>query len=302
MLIVEGRRSLYAATPGISDDPDFRPRSPRWPAWTRWRPRCRSLAPWKAPRAHEWDDQTLAQFRDQTSARRRERALQRRVTSDLGRRAGGALAALRLFYVAAAGNPTTPGSFVRLFTTRRRRAGVALRRRLASVPNAWPGDSGAASCSGRPCAGSKPAARPGHGDSRTGSRSRPAASWSPCRRCSQRRSTSRPRFPPQAQAAQKLTPGTTLKLEATYDRPWWRDLGLSGQANSTIDPVNATFDNTPPQGAPGIVFGFVVGGAARALPATARGAPGRPTSTTWSTCFGEEAREHDRVHPARLEP
>ena len=32
-----------------------------------------------------------------------------------------------------------------------------------------------------------------------------------------------------------------------------------------------TFDNTPPQGAPGILFGFVVGGAARALPASAAG-------------------------------
>jgi monoamine oxidase len=86
-----------------------------------------------------------------------------------------------------------------------------------------------------------------------------------------------------------LAPGTTLKLEVTYDRPFWRDQGLSGQANTTTDPVNATFDNTPPQGLPGIMLGFVVGRAARTL---GRIAPQRAAALieTLVACFGDEAR------------
>jgi monoamine oxidase len=53
--------------------------------------------------------------------------------------------------------------------------------------------------------------------------------------------------------------GTLLKVTAVYDRPFWRDAGLNGTAVSLNGPVNATFDDSPPDGSPGVLFGFVGG-------------------------------------------
>ena len=117
VLIVEGRRSLYPAVPGISDDPDFTAAlaalgpldemAAEVPVRRRGRRRARTSGTTRRSRSSRPDHRHVG----------RARALQRRGASDLGARPGGALAPLRLFYVAAAGNPTTPGSFVRLFTT-----------------------------------------------------------------------------------------------------------------------------------------------------------------------------------------
>ena len=57
--------------------------------------------------------------------------------------------------------------------------------------------------------------------------------------------------------------GTLLKVTAVYDRPFWRDKGLNGTAVSLNGPVNATFDDSPPDGSPGVLFGFVGGDEAR---------------------------------------
>ena len=53
--------------------------------------------------------------------------------------------------------------------------------------------------------------------------------------------------------------GTLLKVTAVYERPFWRELGLNGTAVSLNGPVNATFDDSPPDGSPGVLFGFVGG-------------------------------------------
>ena len=68
-------------------------------------------------------------------------------------------------------------------------------------------------------------------------------------------------------------PGNLIKWEAVYDTPWWRATGYSGQAVSEQGPANTTFDNTPPGGSPGILFGFVGGKQARSLPQANAGRP-----------------------------
>jgi monoamine oxidase len=51
-----------------------------------------------------------------------------------------------------------------------------------------------------------------------------------------------------------------MKCEAAYDEPFWRDAGLSGQAVfRTGSPLCSTFDNTPPDGRPGVLMGFLGG-------------------------------------------
>ncbi|QZH69493.1 flavin monoamine oxidase family protein [Mycolicibacterium farcinogenes] len=71
------------------------------------------------------------------------------------------------------------------------------------------------------------------------------------------------------QLTQRMPQGTALKCMAVYDRPWWREQGLSGQTVSLVGPVSATFDNSPPtttrSDGPGVLLGFVEARHARML-------------------------------------
>ncbi|MGI8922272.1 MAG: flavin monoamine oxidase family protein [Solirubrobacteraceae bacterium] len=74
-----------------------------------------------------------------------------------------------------------------------------------------------------------------------------------------------PQLPaPRAQLVQRMPQGSVIKCEAIYDRPFWRDAGLAGQATSDLSPCRITFDNTPPDGSPGVMLGFIEGADARA--------------------------------------
>jgi monoamine oxidase len=47
-----------------------------------------------------------------------------------------------------------------------------------------------------------------------------------------------------------------VKINVVYDRPFWRDRGLSGMSLSDAGPVPFTIDNTPPEGTPGVIMLF----------------------------------------------
>jgi monoamine oxidase len=66
-----------------------------------------------------------------------------------------------------------------------------------------------------------------------------------------------------AQLLQRFPQGSAIKCEAVYDRPFWRDAGLAGQVTSDAGPVKITFDNSPPDGSPGVMLGFIEGHDAR---------------------------------------
>jgi monoamine oxidase len=61
------------------------------------------------------------------------------------------------------------------------------------------------------------------------------------------------------QLTQRMTHGALTKCAAVYPEPFWREQGLSGQAVSDRGPVTTTFDNSPPDGAPGVLLGFIAG-------------------------------------------
>ena len=63
------------------------------------------------------------------------------------------------------------------------------------------------------------------------------------------------------QLLQRSPMGALMKIEAVYDKPFWRDEGLSGAAVAVDDggPCKVLFDNTPPEGSPGVLFGFCGG-------------------------------------------
>ena len=65
------------------------------------------------------------------------------------------------------------------------------------------------------------------------------------------------------QLTQRMPQGTVIKCMAVYDRPFWREEGLSGQAITEAGTARITFDNTPPSGSPGVLLGFLEGRVAR---------------------------------------
>jgi monoamine oxidase len=65
------------------------------------------------------------------------------------------------------------------------------------------------------------------------------------------------------QLTQRVAQGTVAKCMAIYDEPFWRTQGLTGQAASVQGPVRLTFDNSPPDGSPGVLLGFLEGRFAR---------------------------------------
>ena len=75
------------------------------------------------------------------------------------------------------------------------------------------------------------------------------------------------------QLTQRMPQGTVIKTMAIYERPFWREQGLSGQATSDAGPARVVFDNSPADGSPGVLLGFLEGRLARqwgARPASER--------------------------------
>jgi monoamine oxidase len=75
-----------------------------------------------------------------------------------------------------------------------------------------------------------------------------------------------PPLPPaRAQLDQRFPMGTVIKCMAIYDAPFWREDGLNGMTTSDEGPVKLTYDNSPPDGKPGVLLGFIEGQEARDL-------------------------------------
>lgn len=61
----------------------------------------------------------------------------------------------------------------------------------------------------------------------------------------------------QHQMLQHLSMGSAIKVQAVYDRPFWRDNGLSGTAFSPYELLHETYDNTSYGDKRGTLVGFV---------------------------------------------
>ena len=67
------------------------------------------------------------------------------------------------------------------------------------------------------------------------------------------------------QLTQRMTMGSAIKYLALYDEPFWRGEGLTGQVISSTSLVRAVLDGSPPDGRPGVLTCFVTGPAAREM-------------------------------------
>ena len=65
------------------------------------------------------------------------------------------------------------------------------------------------------------------------------------------------------QLTQRAPMGCVIKVNAVYDRPFWREDGLSGRVVCDDGPVKVVFDNSPVRGSPGVLVTFIEGGDGR---------------------------------------
>jgi monoamine oxidase len=216
-------------------------------------------APWEAPNAQEWDGQTMESWlRDNNVLPRTRELVDLLYNSLLGNQARDASLLFSLFYIAGFGNEDHPGTIDRGIATRN---GAQERRfvggsQLVSIRVAEELD-------GRVLLNA-PVRRISQDttgvdvvtDHGTWRGQRVVVAIPPPL-------ASRIRWEPALPALhdqlfQRLPMGTLMKVEAVYDTPFWRP-DLSGMSLNLEGPMVTSFDNTPPEGSPGVLMGFLGG-------------------------------------------
>lgn len=93
------------------------------------------------------------------------------------------------------------------------------------------------------------------------------------------------------QLTQRVPAGTVFKIHAVYERPFWRERGLNGQAGSDVGPVKVTFDNTPPGYDRGVLLGFIEADDGRRWARRSHAERRQAVIDCFVRYFGPEARE-----------
>jgi monoamine oxidase len=274
VLIAGGARSLYAAVPGLPDDPDVQQAivaSTKLDALAR---QAGVRAPWNASQAKTWDRMTLDDWMRTEVPSAKGRAIFVAACQAIWGADPNEMSLLyALQYTAAAGNAKTAGSFLRLITT----GGGAQERRFVGGSQVI-SEKVADRLGARVVLEAPVRVVAQNGD---GVRVVAAGTTVEARRvilavppALASRLAYSPALPKgKAALLRALVPGTLTKAEAVYARPFWRDAGLSGQGVADVGPANTIFDNSPPDGSVGVLFGFVGGSAHAAwakLPADQR--------------------------------
>ncbi|HEV7846712.1 MAG TPA: FAD-dependent oxidoreductase [Thermoleophilaceae bacterium] len=252
-------------------------------------------APWEAASAGDWDRQTLEEWINANSASPRFKRLVPAATRPIFGAEPRELSLLfTLFYIASSGDERNAGTFERNFNTRDGAQMFRFHGGSQLIAQRLARRLGPRVKLGTPV-GRIVAVR---GGLRVESRhhvvtaKRVIVAVPPVLA---RRIHYSPVLPESRRALTRTMPqGTLLKVTAVYDRPFWRDAGLNGTAVSLNGPVNATFDDSPPDGSPGVLFGFVGGDEARAHRSKSRAGRRAAVLNNFADYFGAAA-----LHPAR---
>jgi monoamine oxidase len=248
-------------------------------------------APWTAAKAAEWDGQTLETWVKQNSANPKFQRLVSLATRPIFGAEPRELSLLYvLFYIAASGNETNAGTFERNFDTRQ--GGQMWRLIGGSQQIALR----IAQQLGRRVVLGSPVRRIVQSRGRV-----TVTSDRYTVRCKRvivaipptlaGRIDYHPILPPERdQLTQRYGQGTLTKVAAVYDKPFWRDKGLTGQAVSIDGLVSATFDDSPSSGGVGVLFGFVGGDSARSYQRMAPNDARDKVLGEFATFFGDEAK------------
>lgn len=94
------------------------------------------------------------------------------------------------------------------------------------------------------------------------------------------------------QLTQRTSQGTLMKVACVYDTPFWRDAGLSGAVVSYDEPVQVTYDGSPPGDDPdlGVIFGFVGGDVQRDFISMSKNDRKAAVVANFTKYFGSEAQ------------
>jgi monoamine oxidase len=93
-----------------------------------------------------------------------------------------------------------------------------------------------------------------------------------------------------------LPMGASVKFHAVYQRPFWRERGLSGQAWTATGAVSLTYDNSPRDGTGrGLLVGLVVADEARRLGALDRIGQEQGILASLERLFGPDAAAPDAL-------
>jgi monoamine oxidase len=221
-------------------------------------------APWQAGKALEYDGQTLETWIRDNSATPRFRNLVPLATRPIfGTEPRDLSLLFVLFYIAASGDETHPGTFERNFNTRDGAQMFRFKGSTSALVEKMASELGRRLLLRHPV---RRIVQNGSGVRvETGKLSvrakRVVVAVPPALAA---RIDYRPLVPFQRdQLTQRMGQGTLTKVSARYETPFWRDAGYTGTALSTRGFVSATFDGSPPDGGPGVVFGFVGGDKAR---------------------------------------
>jgi len=238
VLIEGGTRSLYPAVPGLLDDPDVQQAILAAAKLDAPAKQAGVSAPWKSPRAHEWDRMSLDEWMRGEVPSEKGRAI---FTSACQSIWGADPKELSLLYVlqysAAAGNATHPGSFLRLITT----GGGAQESRFVGGSQLI--SEKVAERLGRRVVLEAPVsvvAQNGDGvrvvaNGVTVQARQAILALPPALATRLAYSPALPKGKAKLLAA--LVPGRLTKATAVYDRPFWRDAGLSGQGVTDVGPA-----------------------------------------------------------------
>ncbi len=247
-------------------------------------------APWQSGSATEWDGQTLQTWLEANTVTPRFRELAATATRPIFGAEPRELSLLFvLFYIACSGDEQNPGTFERNFDTR-------------DGAQMWRVDGGSQTIAlkiagqlGKSVVLSSPVRRieqSGSGvvvgsDQLTASAKQVIVATPPALAS---RIDYEPILPFQRdQLTQRYGQGTLTKVAAVYNRPFWRDAGLTGQAITTGGPVSVTFDDSPPDASRGVIFGFVGGDWARSYAAMSPGARQAAVLSQFAAFFGSQA-------------
>ena len=257
-------------------------------------------APWEAAKALEYDGQTLETWVRDNSATPRFRNLVPLATRPIfGTEPRDLSLLFVLFYIAASGDETHVGTFERNFNTR---DGAQMFRFVGStgaVVDRMAGDLGRRLLL-------RQAVRQ-ITQTRTGVRVETGRMTVRAKRvvvavppALAARIEYRPGLPFQRdQLTQRMGQGTLTKVSARYSTPFWRDAGYTGTALSSRGFVSATFDGSPPDGDPGVVFGFVGGDKAREYERLSKGERRSRILAEFAEFWGAEAEQPDEYWDTR---
>ena len=272
VLIAEGQRTFYPSVPGLPEKPDIAAAIVKGFELDKLATKVPVKAPWTAPNAAQLDKQTLGQWIDANIPQQDARRVFNAAVNSVWGVDGDKLSMLYvLFYIASAGDKKTPGSFARLISVQDgaqqdRFVGgsqlvsirVADRLGWSEKPTAAKGVRVIGSAPVRKISQTSGGVRV-VADGITVDAKQVIVTTPPALAAKIKYS---PSLPAGKMALLKgMTPGNLTKAEAIYETPFWRDDGLTGQSVSDLPVGSVTFDNSPPDASPGVLFAFVGGSA-----------------------------------------